>query len=383
MFAVPLIVYKNTGSVALSGLAMFIEWLPRVVSLPIAGSLSDRVGGWRVYGMADTIRSIACLAAVAVALLAPATLFGTVTALMAVCAFFYAQAFIALEATVPLLVPHAAMPKAQGMLQGIDQASMVGGPAVGALCVIWIDPFFLIPVAALLFLTSAALVYSLRQALRTAFEQVTRGPARSVFADIKAGANVLRRQPFLWKLVVLSMLVNGTVGLSLATGAALTLGKFGQGDSHFGVLQTMVGIFSIASLMLLPRLTRSFSVFALGICAYIGIAAGGLIMGLAENFAQFVFGFALSYGLCGLFNVYIRTERLRWIPAEHFGKTISVIVLLNQLSLPLSGLLVSVTATHVAPQRLFLFTAAVAAAVCILILPSLRRYSRANAALAA
>ena len=66
LFAVPVIVYSQTKSVALSGLAFFIEWLPRVISLPLAGSLSDRLGSRRIYLGADasdiraSIRFITC-----------------------------------------------------------------------------------------------------------------------------------------------------------------------------------------------------------------------------------------------------------------------------------------------------------------------------------
>ncbi|MGL4505652.1 MAG: MFS transporter, partial [Aeromonas sobria] len=60
-FAVPLLVYRSTGSIALSGLAFFIEWLPRLISLPLAGVFADRVGGRRVYILADGLRAAACV----------------------------------------------------------------------------------------------------------------------------------------------------------------------------------------------------------------------------------------------------------------------------------------------------------------------------------
>jgi MFS family permease len=372
VFAIPLIVYSSTHSVALSGFAMFAEWLPRVLSLPIAGSMSDRFGGWRVYGVADFVRATACVSALAVALLVPASQFPVIAILAAICAFFYAQAFIALEATVPLLLSREHMPKAQGILQSVDQSSMIGGPAIGALCVIWIDPIYLIPMAGAMFLLSALLIMSLRKQLDIAFNQVARGPVRSFFSDMKTGFGVVKSEPVLWKLIGLSALVNGSVGLALATGAALTLGKFGQSSSFFGILQVTVGMLTIGSLFMIPRLTRKFSVFKLGIIAYFGIAFGGLLMGLATHFAEFVIGFGLASGLCGLFNVFIRTERLNWIPKEHLGKTISLIVLLNQMSLPVAGLLVSVTAAYFVPQKLFLIVAMLAVVVCLAILSSLR-----------
>src|SRR5438309_11999987 len=55
-FAVPVLMYRTTGSVAWSGVALFVEWTPRLVALPLAGSLVDRVHIRRVYLASDVLR---------------------------------------------------------------------------------------------------------------------------------------------------------------------------------------------------------------------------------------------------------------------------------------------------------------------------------------
>ena len=47
MFALPILVYRLTGSIQMSGRAFFLEWLPRVVLLPFGGGLIDRFGPLR------------------------------------------------------------------------------------------------------------------------------------------------------------------------------------------------------------------------------------------------------------------------------------------------------------------------------------------------
>ncbi|MFC7484824.1 hypothetical protein ACFQX7_39005 [Luedemannella flava] len=58
LFAIPLLVYKTTGSVAASGLVFLIEWLPRVLFVPVAGVLADRIDGYKLYVGADSVRAL-------------------------------------------------------------------------------------------------------------------------------------------------------------------------------------------------------------------------------------------------------------------------------------------------------------------------------------
>ncbi|GLS06026.1 MFS transporter [Chitiniphilus shinanonensis] len=372
MFAVPLIVYRATGSVSMSGLAFLCEWLPRVISLPLAGVLADRVGGARVYVVADSVRAVACLLAAWTLTLAPQQAFAVTALLMALCAFCYAQAFIALEATVPLLVSKADMPKAQSTLQGINYGAGVAGPALAGVLMLWLAPAQLLWAAAVVFALSACGVRALRAARRID----TEARRESVLAGLATGWRVLRDTPLLVALVGLSLAVNLVVGLALATGAAITVGRFGLPDQAYASLQMSVGVLSIASFLLVPWLLRRCSVYRLGVFAFVVIALGGLVMGLAHSYPVFVAGYALSFALCGLFNVFIRTERLHWIPQAQLGRAIGLIVLLNQLSLPLAGLLVSVVGDRVPVQQLYLAVATVALVTFVVLRRFLQRHSR-------
>ena len=68
----------------------------------------------------------------------------------------------------------------------------------------------------------------------------------------------------------------------------------------------------------------------------------------------------------GVFNIYIRTERAKIIPTKDLGKTIGLIVLVNQLSLPISGLLVTHFANTIGVPHLFLIVS-VFASICLII----------------
>lgn len=356
-FAVPLLVYRSTGSVALSGLAFFIEWLPRLVSLPLAGVLADRVGGRRVYIMADGLRAAACVVTALIMTLWPGSGLAPILLMMALCAFCYAQAFIALETTLPQLVPQSEMAKAQSWLQLTNNGASVLGPALAAALLIWMPATQLLWGCALGFALSATGVLGLTQGASL----VPAAGRRALLPELREGLGALLAQPTLLRLVGLAMLVNLIVGLALATAAPMTLGLFGQSDQTLASVQLTMGIISIAAFLLMPWLLRRFSVYWIGQLAFLLILAGGLIMARAPSFGWYLLGCGLSYGLCGLFNVFIRTERLHWIAEQQRGRVISLMVLLNQLSLPLAGLIVALFGSWVPVQEIFLVASLVSA----------------------
>ena len=370
-FAVPLIVYAATGSVSLAGLAFMLEWLPRLVSLPVAGLLTDRFGGRRIYTVADGLRAVACVATVLALVRLPGHAFGLTAVLMALCAFCYAQAFIALESTVPDLVPKEDLAKAQSLLQMINNGAGVFGPALGGALLIWIRPTELLWVAGAMFAVSACGVLALK-GLAGQGPVRAGAPRRSVVDDLRVGVRGLTAKPVLLSLVALSMVLNLMVGFAMATGAALTVGHFKQRDSVFASLQMAVGALSIVAFVLMPWLLRRVSVYRIGTAAFAVSGIGGVLIGVAPAFPVYVLGYGLCIGLCGLFNVFIRLERLHWIDPQERGRVISLIVLLNQSTMPIAGLLVAVTGGHLPVQTLFLAVAVMATIAYVLVFRPLK-----------
>jgi MFS family permease len=346
----------------MSGLVFFIEWLPRIIALPIAGALADRLGGWRVYATADTMRTLACFGAAVAIAREPGFAFAITASLMALCAFCYAQTFISLETTVPLLVGKDQMFKAQSALQAINCCASIVGPVTAGVLSLWLQPAQLLWVACMVFGISATGVWGLRMMLAPTTPAVS-GTRASLFKGVVEAAEVLSAHPILISLILLSMAVNLVVGMTRATGAAITVGRFNQPDGLYASLQATAGILSLLSFALMPIMIRSISVYRVGMTSFGLIVTGGLIMTVAPNFPWFVAGYALACGPCGLFNVFIRTERLYWIPADKLGRVISLIVQLNQLAIPAAGLLAAVAGDRMQLQWLFLVVSIIAISI--------------------
>jgi len=62
LFLVPLVVFQVTQSTAWSGVAFFVETLPRFLSFPICGALCDRISPLRLLRISQMARALACVA---------------------------------------------------------------------------------------------------------------------------------------------------------------------------------------------------------------------------------------------------------------------------------------------------------------------------------
>jgi hypothetical protein len=159
----------------------------------------------------------------------------------------------------------------------------------------------------------------------------------------------------LQRIITLAVGVNLTVGVTLATSAALVIGQYDAGKDGYAGLQAAGALTTIVILFFLARVVLPLRV--LGSVGYTMIATGALICALSSNLIGYGLGFLLIVGFDKMFNVYMRTVRQQVIPPQDFGKTVGVITLLNNLSQPLAGLLVALLAVPLGTQQVILIVA--------------------------
>ncbi|MBM3115191.1 MFS transporter [Jeongeupia naejangsanensis] len=378
LFAVPLIIYTETKSISLTGLAFFIEWTPRVLSLPIAGTLSDRIGGRFVYLTADIVRALAAFSAFYL-LSVNANMFVVLSGLMAISAFFYAQSFIALESIVPKLASKAELPKVQSWLQGIEQASLMLGPGIGSFVVLYADARYLIPIGACMFLVGYLGTLTIKLPSMPISRRAEGGVLaliKQVRLDFVKAATIVRLRPNLLLLTALSVSINLIIGMCMATAAAMATGYFGASKAEFGLQQSFTGGLTLAVLMILPFVVHRINVFWVGIIAYAVICLSSVVIGVTSHFSFYVLAYATILAAGDLFNVYIRSERVLWIPKVHLGKTIGFIVFLNQLTLPLSGIIVSLSIHESDTKAMFWVIGLATSGIVVLCFKKLKTTSR-------
>ena len=366
MFAVPLVILKQTGSVGYSGLAFAIEWAPRLLLLPLSGTLADRVDVRKLYRFADGTRVPTVLAASALLWIYPGSIFTMLSTMMAVLGICHSLAFISMEATLPRQLSASEMPAAQAILQGSDQLSQVLGPAVAALAVSFIS------LETLIALASVSFTISFLNALSLPMIEAPKatGPwsLKLIGETYSQAFQIVRLRPILIQLCSLTWIINMVYGTILIVLPAIILQTYQLPERTFGILQTVSAIASIGAFFLVPRLQKAVGLVGMGAIASVFAMGGSLMASTSPWFLLFAAGSIAALASSGLFNVYIRTTRAQIIPKEHLGKTTGLIILINNASLPLNGVLISGMASSLSPSEILGILSFVAASLFILVL---------------
>lgn len=335
LFIVPLVVFKISGSVTWSGIAFFCEALPRYVSFPVCGVLCDRISPIRLIHLSQVLRAVLCIAGVACF-----AAFGGIAWLIVISAgsgVLTTQGFMAREALLPHFFRNREYKKILSYTQIADQLGTVIGPiAAAALLGIWVWQYVVVVAGVLFLISDLAFVQWKRD---IGVEPVLTGATHAKwFSPYRVALRHIISIPGLLELIMLAAGVNLVIGVTLATSAAMFTGVYNQSSSAYAMLQVGGAIATVLVLMFVAHVHLSPRIS--GVASYLLIIAGGLLTAWISVPFVYTVGFILVTGLDKMFSIFIRSARQKLIPKEDFGKTVGMIVMLNNLTQPLSGLLI-------------------------------------------
>lgn len=341
LFLVPLVVFQQSQSAAWSGLAFFVETLPRFVSFPICGALCDRVAPYRLLRVSQLWRALACVLGAL-----GAGLGGHVAWLIgvsAVCGVLTTQGLMAREVMLPRLFPDTRTESVLAHAQIADQLGMVLGPLLAALLLGWWQWTVVLGLAAVLFLAADAAITLWRRASTVALPLPAQAGAEMHWLQpYQTALRHVLRLPGLLPLVTLAAGVNLAIGVTLATSAAMFTGVLHQSTNGYALLQTAGAVATVVVLLAIARIAMPLR--SMGLVSWLCILLGGVATACSTNPWGYAVGFLLVVGFDKMFSVYIRTRRLHIIPPADLGKTTGLIVLFNNLTQPLAGLVVGLFA---------------------------------------
>lgn len=336
VFAAPVLVYELTGSLAWSGMAFFVEWLPRLTSLPTAGPVVEIFGIRKVFLVNDAIRVVAAALTIwALTERVPWAPYAVVT-LAALCGFAFEQTFIATEKAVQLAVPGHVMHRAQSVLGGIEQTSLLLAPALGGALLLVSDSA---PIVA------AGIAFAVSLALAVGLLRPEERPCGSTLATLPrrlgVGLRYVATQPVLRVLVAMTLVVNLMLGYVIATMPAFVTSVFDRSPSQVGLVYAIAGAASIAGAAASPWL-----IDRVGLAAVAGASAvaGGIGFTLAiavDDFVAFVVLITVLMVGDTTFAVVIRTVRATLVPSDIFASVVGITVLFNFSVMPVAGLAVT------------------------------------------
>ncbi|TWJ21258.1 MFS transporter [Micromonospora endolithica] len=250
--ALPLLVYRTSGSPALTAAVVGLEALPYLLFGLFAGAAADRLRRKRMMIVADVCCAL-LLATVPVAALfdALAPWYLLIVAFGVGCGFCWFDA--AAWGAFVRIVGKPGVTRANSLIWSTEIALEIAAPAAAGLLAAIADPTLVLAVDAATYLVSAVLLAQIRTGLDP-------GPtvARRLRAEIAEGVHHLWRTPVLRTLTAagfgLNVAAGGVLGL-LVVHADQALGV-GPEDQRLGLLYAAAAAGSLVAAVVLPAASR-------------------------------------------------------------------------------------------------------------------------------
>ncbi|OON79713.1 MFS transporter [Streptomyces tsukubensis] len=253
--AMPILVYKETGSPLLVSLVAAGEAMPYVFFGLLAGALADRMDRRRLMVTSDIANGL-CLASIPLA-----SALHCLTAVHIVAAAFLSSTlYIFFDAAgygvVPTVVGRDRLPQANSAIWGAETAVRIVGTAMAGLLIAAMRPTGVLALDAVTFLASALLIRALT---RAAPEPEVRADSRPRLVEsIKEGLHFLWNQPEL-RLMTISGCLQSFAGGAFI-GQLVIFADRGLGirepDPRVGLLFTAWSVGGVLGAVALPRLLK-------------------------------------------------------------------------------------------------------------------------------
>ncbi|MGD3109354.1 MFS transporter [Streptomyces sp. YGL11-2] len=336
-YGIPLLVLATTNSAALTGAAFALEWIPRLGAFAFAGALVDRHGTTTVLRLASAARAVVVLAAVLLLPALPQGLATTVIVMLlaASTGVLTEFSYIAAETAGGVASREAGdrAHRVQSVLLGIDQVATLAGPALAALLLRWAGAAGMLTAIAGFSLLTTALAP--RQFHR---EQAA---AQPVFQGLRTGWQTLRSLPTLGWLVTGLTVSNLAVGLLQAAAPVIVVKQLGHSTADVGLVWSAAAVTSLGAVAVCRRAIDRWGLWPVGALSATLAASACLAVSLTHTYSVYLALIAVLMAGEGGLTVVLRTLRSHLIPAQVFGATLSLTILLLLLPFPVAGVLVA------------------------------------------
>ncbi len=253
--ALPVLVYRLSGSPSLTALITVVEGLPYLLFGLFSGALSDRLDRRRVMVVADVV------AALTMASVPIAWWLGSLTAVHALVAGFLTQAaFVFFDGAafgaLPAIVGRDRIGQANAAVWGVGSFLDLGVPMLAGVALAFTHPAVLLAVDALSFALSAACVATIRTRLSGPREGQPPLRPRVLLTEVAVGLRFLWRHVGVRSQTVIGFLLSlsGAGFMALSVPYADRLLDVGTSGWRFGLLFAAWGIGGILVAVVTPRL---------------------------------------------------------------------------------------------------------------------------------
>ncbi len=334
VFALPLLVYKLTGSALDLGIATAATFLPYLLFGLILGAWTDRVDRKRMMIGTDIARALVVASIPLLAVLGLLTVWW-----IYVVAFVHATLRICFDAgefaAIPSLVNRDDLVTANGRIQASYSAASIVGPLLAGVLVTLVPLPVLMLIDGFSFLLSA---FSLAL-IRISFNSGEKRAPTSIRADVVEGLRYVLGHPVLRNISMMMALVNFVGSTTYAQLILFAKVQLQATDVQASLLYSAgslgVVILSLAAGQLRKR--WSFSTVALGALMLEGALTA--VFALMHWYWVAIALWTLIGGLGILFNINTGSLRQAIVPNHMLGRVISIASVLAWSAIPLGSLL--------------------------------------------
>jgi len=334
LFALPLLVYKLTGSALNLGITTAATFLPYLLFGLLLGAWTDRVDRKRMMIGTDIARALIIASIPLLAALGILSVWW-----IYVVAFVHATLTICFEAgefaAIPGLVNQDDLVTANGRIQASYSGASILGPLLAGVLVTLIPLSALMLIDALSFLVSS---FSL-VLIRISFNASEKRAPTSIRSDVVEGLRYVLSHPVLRNISLMMALVNFVGSTTYAQLILFAKVRLQATDIQASLLYSAgsvgVVILSLAAGQLRKR--WSFSTVALGALMLEGLLT--VVFSLMHWYWVAIALWTLIGGLGILFNINTSSLRQAIVPNHMLGRVISIASVLAWSAIPLGSLL--------------------------------------------
>ena len=334
LFALPLLVFKLTGSAVNLAITTASEMVPYLLFGLVIGALADRLNRKRMMITVDLLRGAVIATIPLLAILHHLNvwyIYGAGFVGTTLTIFFEAGQF----AAIPHLVPTDDIVGANGKIQASFSAAAVLGPLIGGGLVALMPIYDVMWVDVGSFVVSAIALSAIGRSFNA---EEPREPS-TILTDVKEGLRYVLRHPVLRNISAMMAIINL---LSITIFAQIVLfakERLGATDSQVGVLFA-AGSFGVVVLSLAAGpLRKRFAFSTVALSALILDGLSMVALAFTRNYWIALPIWSLGSGLGILFNINTGSLRQSIVPSHMLGRIISIASVLAWSAQPIGSLI--------------------------------------------
>lgn len=336
LFALPLLVYKLTGSALNLGLQSAAEMLPYLLFGLLLGAFMDRVDRKRMMILTDIGRAAVLAIIPLLAVLGSLSVWwiyavGFLSSTLTIC--FESGQF----AAIPNLVDQDDLVTANGRIQASYSGASILGPVIAGVMVAFMPLSTLLLMDSLSFLVSAFSLVLVTISFNASKDE--QGERKNILHDVREGLSYVLRHPVLRNISLMMALVNFVDTTAMAQLVLFAKERLQASDTQVGLLFTAgsVGVVVLALLAGVFRKRWTFSRVALSALMCMGFFV--LALSLTRSYWLALVFVALQQGCGILFNINTGSLRQAIVPNHMLARVMSIAGVLAWSAIPLGSLL--------------------------------------------